>query len=78
MFTPENYNTPQTVTVTGLQDDDAVDDEAAFICHRYSGGYAEEQCLPVVVTDDDRAGVGGEVELALSRSYCPGTWPRTP
>ena len=72
-FTPQNWNRPQTVTVTGVHDDDAVDDEAAFICHRFSGGYAEEQCLPVVVVDDDRAGVGGEVELALSRSSCPGT-----
>ena len=75
-FTPENYNTPQTITVTGLQDDDAVDNDLGFICHSFSGEYAESECLGVVVRDDDRAGVGGEVELAISRGYCPGTWPQ--
>ncbi len=73
-FTPENYNVPLTITVTALQDDDDVDNDLAFICHRYSGDYADEQCLPVTVTDDDRGGVSGEVELSLS-GYCPGTWP---
>ena len=76
VFTPENYNQPRTIKVTGVQDDDAVDNDLGFICHNFSGGYAESECLGVVVTDDDRGGVvGGEVELALSRNYCPGTWP---
>ena len=74
-FTPANYNVAQTVTVTGVQDDDAVDDDLGFIAHSFSGGYADEAWLNVTVIDDDRAGVGGEVELALSRDYCPGTWP---
>ena len=74
VFTPDNYNTPQTVTVTGVQDDDAVDDDLGFIVHSFSGGYADDVWLNVTVTDDDRAGVGGEVELALS-GYCPGEWP---
>lgn len=73
-FTPENYNQPRTVTVTGVEDEDAVDDQA-FITHHFSDGYADDAWLNVVVTDDDRAGVAGEVELALSRGYCPGTWP---
>ena len=76
-FTPENYNVPQTITVTGVQDEDAVDDDLGFIAHSFSGGYAEDAWLNVTVTDDDRAGVGGEVELALSRNYCPGEWPET-
>lgn len=74
-FTPENYNRAQTITVTGVQDDDAVDDDLGFIAHSFSGGYADDAWLNVTVTDDDRTGVGGEVELALSRSYCPGEWP---
>ena len=74
-FTPANYNVAQTVTVTGVEDDDAVDDDLGFIAHSFSGGYADEAWLNVTVIDDDRAGVGGEVELALSRDYCPGTWP---
>ena len=77
-FTPDNYNQPQTITVTGVQDDDAVDNDQGFICHSFSGGYAESECLVVVVTDDDRGGVGGEVELALSDlngGWCPGQWP---
>ena len=74
VFTPDGYNQPQTVTVYGVEDDDAVDDQS-YITHHFSGGYAEDAWLNVLVTDDDRAGVGGEVELALSRGYCPGQWP---
>ena len=76
-FTPDNYNVPQTITVTGVQDDDAVDNDLGFILHSFSGGYADDAWLNVTVTDDDRAGVGGEVELALSRGSCPGTWPES-
>ena len=76
-FTPENYNVSQTITVTGVQDDDTVDNDLGFIAHSFSGGYADDAWLNVTVVDDDRTvvgGVGGEVELALS-GYCPGTWP---
>ena len=77
-FTPENYNVPQTITVTGTEDEDSVDEDLGFIAHSFSGGYAEEAWLNVTVTDDDRAGVSGEVELYLSDlsgGWCPGQWP---
>lgn len=72
VFTRENWNVPQQVKVTGVEDDDLVDGDGAFICHRYSGGYAEEQCLNVVVYDNDHA--GREVELSLD-DECLGQWP---
>ena len=37
-FTADNWNTPQTVTVTALHDDDAVDDEPVVLTHTVTGG----------------------------------------
>ena len=41
-FTADNWNTPQTVTVTAAHDDDAVTDEPVTIMHTVSGGDYED------------------------------------
>ena len=62
-FTSGNWDTAQEVTVTALQDDDAVNEEVATIKHtvsssddnKYDGLTADT--VPVTVTDDDTVGV---------------------
>ena len=68
-FTPGNWDTAQTVTVTAGHDDDAVDEAAATITHTVSSaadaGYNGVTAGSVVVTvDDDEVPV--EVEFAQS------------
>ncbi len=57
-FTASTWETAQTVTVTAVEDDDAVDDEVT-LAHTASGGdYAgETEDLPVTVDDDDTVGL---------------------
>ena len=62
-FTTGNWDTPQEVTVTAEQDDDAIDEAAVTITHtvsssadtKYDGLTAGS--VPVTVTDNDTAGV---------------------
>ena len=66
-FTVDDWNTAQTVTVTGVADDDAAD-ESVTLTHAASGAdYAGvEETLAVAVGDDDTAGVTvSETSLAL-------------
>ena len=55
-FSTSNWNTPQTVTVSGEQDDDAVDDTVT-LSHSASGGDYDSVTanLSVTVTDDETA-----------------------
>ena len=59
-FTILNWNNPQTVTVTALEDEDAGDDEAT-VTHSANGGaygeYVNVADVPVSVTDNDTRGV---------------------
>ena len=57
-FTADNWNTAQTVTVTGVQDDDA-EDGSATISHEVSGYGSVTTADPVqiTVTDDETTGV---------------------
>ena len=59
-FTPENWNTAQTVTVSAAHDDDAAPDEV-ILSHTVSGAdeYASVTAasVTVTVTDDDTAGL---------------------
>ena len=52
-FTPSNWNTPRTVSVTGVQDDDGTD-ETVTISHSISsyGGITSAAAVTVTVTDD--------------------------
>ena len=59
-FTADNWNTPQTVTVTAAQDADAVDDDPVTLTHAVSGGdYQDVTAAEVEVTiiEDDTTGV---------------------
>ena len=55
-FTPSNWNTPQTVSVTGVQDDDA-SNETVTVSHSVSGygTVTTAAAVMVAVTDDDDA-----------------------
>ena len=55
-FTADNWNTPQTVTVTATQDDDAVIDDPVTLTHTVSGGDYEglaAASVEVSITEDD-------------------------
>ena len=55
-FTPQNYATPQMVTVYGTQDEDSANDTGLQIGHTASGGgydISTAQNVTVTVTDDD-------------------------
>ena len=55
-FTADNWDTPQTVTVTAAQDDDAVDDEPVVLTHAVSGGDYEGVTaseVTVTIIEDD-------------------------
>ena len=62
-FTSGNWDTAQEVTVTALQDDDAVNEEMVTIKHTVSSSDDNKYDslsaanVPVTVTDDDTAGV---------------------
>ena len=58
-FTTTTWNTPQTVTVTAGEDDDAADDMATLTHKPNGGGYnsVSNASLTVTVTDNDTAGV---------------------
>ena len=59
-FTADTWNTPQTVTVTAAQDDDAVADDPVIITHAVSGGDYEGVTtadVEVTIIEDDTTGV---------------------
>ena len=67
-FTPQNWNQPQTVTVSAAADDDAAADTASLRHSASGGGYngVSALALAVEVDDDDTRGVtvsGPSVEL---------------
>ena len=65
-FTPSNWATPQTVTVSAAQDADAQDD-SAVIAHSVSGGdYDSETAASVDVSVDDDETASSGVTLSLS------------
>ena len=56
-FTPSNWDTPRTVSVTGMQDDDTAS-ETVTVSHSVSGyGSVTAHSVTVSVTDNDTAGV---------------------
>ena len=57
-FTPDNWITPQTVTVAAGDDLDGVNDNETLTHTAGGGEYASvERALPVTVTDDDPLGI---------------------
>ncbi len=58
MFTPSNWSTAQTVTLTAAEDDDFVDDTETLILTASGGGYAGVTTdITVTITDNDAAGL---------------------
>ena len=68
-FTPGNWDTPQTVTVTAGHDDDAVDEAAVTVTHTVSSaadaGYNGVTADSVVVTVDDDETASLELTLTM-------------
>ena len=67
-FTPDNWDTAQTVTVTAGQDDDAASDAAVTLTHTADGGdyVAATADVVVSITEDDEPGVTiPETELTI-------------
>ena len=58
-FTPSNWETAQTVTVTAVEDDDAVNDKVTVAHVTFGIGYSRlpVDSVTVTVEDDDTAGV---------------------
>ena len=58
-FTPDNWGTPQTVTVTAAADADGVNDQVTLTNTASGGGYgaAAAKLVAVTVTDDDAAAI---------------------
>ena len=56
IFTPENWEEDQTVTVTAVHDDDAVDDEETLTMTSSGGGFEGVMAMvAVTIIDDDEA-----------------------
>ena len=68
-FTPENWNTPQPITVTARHDADTVDDTATLTHTAAAGGYnAVTATLAVTVHDEDAALVLTPASLTLTEN----------
>ena len=68
-FTPENWNTPQPVTVTAHHDADAVNETATLTHTAAAGGYnAVTSTLAVTVHDEDAALVLTPAPLTLTEN----------
>ncbi len=77
VFTRDNWNTEQTVTVTAAEDPDAIADGVVNLTHSVSGGdYGMETAsgVSVTITENDMAGVTVDptsltIEEGSSRNY---------
>ena len=69
-FTPDNWNRPQTVTVTAAHDDDGVNDDET-LTHTAAGAEYDgvAKALPVTATDNDPLGISIDaLDLAVDES----------
>ena len=77
-FTPSNWDTAQTVSVTGVQDDDA-NNETVTVSHSVSGygSVTSAHSVMVTVTDNDTARVSvAPTTLTVSEASSGGTTTR--
>ena len=84
-FTPDDWNTAQTVTVTAAQDDDAASDAAVTLTHTANGGdyvdvqetvtvtIVEKDTAVLSVEDAEAAEDGGNVVFTVSISAASGS-----
>ena len=73
-FTPSNWDTAQTVTVTAAEDDDGANDSET-LTHTAAGGeyVSVTATLPVTVVDDDRAIVLSKTALSVDEGSAAGS-----
>ena len=74
-FTTSSWNTPQTITLTATQDDDA-SDNTATLTHVASGSdyVSVTKTVSVTVTDDDSAAIVlSETDLTVTEGYSAGS-----
>ncbi|MDE2956459.1 MAG: hypothetical protein OXU68_05570, partial [Bacteroidota bacterium] len=64
-FTPGNYNSAQSVTVTAADDDDAMDDNVTLTLSSAGGGYGASASVEVTVDDDDTAAIDAPSSITL-------------
>ena len=82
-FTTTDWETAQTITVTGVDDADSADDTGLAISHRVAGadyeGLTVDDTVAVTIDDDDEPGIvvagldevteGGDVELSIQAQH---------
>ncbi len=70
IFTPQNWKSPQTITVTALEDHNAVNEADEIVAHNVFGGdYAglSTDSVTVSITDDDTPGINiSETSLTIN------------
>ena len=74
-FTPSNWDTAQTVTVTANQDDDGADEDETTLSHTVGGADYEDVTadgVTVSVTDDDRGIVFNPTSLTVEEGDADG------
>ena len=84
-FTTTDWETAQTITVTGVDDADSADDTGLAISHRVAGadyeGLTVDDTVAVTIDDDDEPGIvvagldevteGGDVQLSVTLNTLP-------
>ena len=79
-FSPANWSTAQTVTLTAADDADAVADQPVVVSHGFGTGSAPEfatlsvDAVTVTVTEDDRAGVTASPGSLSARKGSSGSY----
>ena len=64
IFTPDNHDQAQTVTVVVEHDDDSIDDEGRIILTASGGIIAPNETIAVLIEDDDGPSEGIDVSVA--------------
>ena len=76
-FTTDNWSTPQTVTVSAAEDDDATTEPPTAITHSLSGGRYDEIRVPdvtVTVSENDAVGIVlSEAKVTVEEGNATGT-----
>ncbi len=73
-FTPDNYNAPQTVTLTTNEDEDLINDEVTLTLQASGGGY-DDVSVTLTITIRDNMGVNIEEEPLSTSITLWGNYP---
>ncbi len=73
-FTPDNYNTPQTVTLTTNEDEDLINDDVTLTLQASGGGY-DDVSVTLTITIRDNMGVNIEEEPLSTSITLWGNYP---